>query len=52
MTNAIADRLWTELAPIGLRVIGDYTRRGGVKTVITVAKGGTHHFASYQPNLL
>ncbi len=52
VANAIADRLWTELSPIGLRVIGDYTRRGGVKTVITVAKGDTHHFAPYQPNLL
>jgi len=52
VTNTIADRLWQELAPIGLRVIGDFTRRGGVKTVITVAKGDTALFAPYQPNVL
>lgn len=52
VTNQVADRLWTELAPVGLRVIGDFTRRGGVKTVITVAKGETSDFAPYQPNLL
>ncbi|WP_204138988.1 preQ(1) synthase [Halomicronema sp. CCY15110] len=52
VTNAIADRLWQELAPIGLRVIGDYTRRGGVKTVITVAKGDGSLFTPYTPNLL
>ena len=52
VTNEIADRLWNELAPVGLRVIGDFTRRGGVKTVITVAKGDTGLFTSYVPNLL
>lgn len=52
VANAIADRLWEELAPRGLRVIGDFTRRGGVKTVITVKKGDCDEFDSYQPNLL
>lgn len=52
VTNAIADRLWQELAPVGLRVIGDFTRRGGVKTVITVAKGDGALFATYTPNVL
>ncbi len=52
VANAIADRLWQELAPVGLRVLGDFTRRGGVKTVITVAKGDGSLFAPYTPNLL
>lgn len=52
VTNRICDRLWKELAPIGLRVIGDFTRRGGVKTVITVCKGDCSRFERYQPNLL
>ncbi|NEQ43072.1 MAG: NADPH-dependent 7-cyano-7-deazaguanine reductase QueF [Leptolyngbya sp. SIOISBB] len=52
VTNAISDRLWQELAPVGLRVIGDFTRRGGVKTVITVAKGDGSLFVPYTPNVL
>jgi 7-cyano-7-deazaguanine reductase len=52
VANTIADRLWQELAPVGLRVMGDFTRRGGVKTVITVAKGDCTLFAPYMPNLL
>jgi 7-cyano-7-deazaguanine reductase len=52
VTNQIADRLWAELAPRGLRVIGDFTRRGGVKTVVTVKKGDCDGFEPYQPNLL
>lgn len=52
VVNVISDRLWQELAPVGLRVIGDFTRRGGVKTVITVAKGDTSLFAPYQANVL
>jgi 7-cyano-7-deazaguanine reductase len=52
VTNQIADRLWQELNPVGLRVIGDFTRRGGVKTVITVCKGDTTLFAPYTPNPL
>lgn len=52
VTNAIADRLWQEIAPNGLRVIGDFTRRGGVKTVIKVCHGDCSGFERYQPNLL
>lgn len=52
VTNTIADRLWAELAPVGLRVIGDFTRRGGVKTVITVCKGECSLFEPYQANVL
>jgi 7-cyano-7-deazaguanine reductase len=52
VTNQIADRLWQELSPHGLRVIGDFTRRGGVKTVITVQKGSCESFDTYQANLL
>jgi 7-cyano-7-deazaguanine reductase len=51
-TNQIADLLWQELSPRGLRVIGDFTRRGGVKTVITVKKGDCQDFDAYQPNPL
>ncbi|MFZ4640104.1 MAG: preQ(1) synthase [Nodosilinea sp.] len=52
VTNQIADRLWNELSPLGIRVIGDFTRRGGVKTVITVRKGDWQNFDPYQPNPL
>ncbi len=52
VTNAILDRLWEELAPHGIRVIGDFTRRGGVKTVITVKKGDCNDFDPYQANPL
>jgi len=52
VTNQIADRLWKELSPHGLRVIGDFTRRGGVKTVITVQQGSCESFDPYQANLL
>ncbi|XGB44001.1 MAG: preQ(1) synthase [Nodosilinea sp. LVE1205-7] len=52
VTNQIVDRLWKELSPRGIRVIGDFTRRGGVKTVITVKKGDWQNFDAYQPNSL
>jgi 7-cyano-7-deazaguanine reductase len=52
VSNEVADRLWNELSPAGIRVIGDYTRRGGVKTVITVCKGDCSLFADYTPNPL
>lgn len=52
VTNAIADRLWQELSPIGVRVIGDFTRRGGVKTIITVCKGDCALFSPYTANVL
>lgn len=52
VSNMICDRLWDELSPVGLRIIGDYTRRGGVKTVITVCKGDCQLFEPYTANTL
>lgn len=52
VANVICDRLWDELSPVGLRIIGDYTRRGGVKTVITVCKGDCQLFEPYTANTL
>lgn len=52
VTNLVCDRIWEELSPVGLRVIGDFTRRGGVKTVITVCKGDCQLFGAYTANTL
>ena len=52
VTIEIADRLMTEINPRSLRVIGDFMRRGGVKTVITVARGEGSDLGVYHPNLL
>jgi 7-cyano-7-deazaguanine reductase len=52
VVNVIADRLFKELEPHAMRVIGDFMRRGGVKTVITVERGQGHTFASYTPQVL
>ncbi|MBW4515730.1 MAG: preQ(1) synthase [Timaviella obliquedivisa GSE-PSE-MK23-08B] len=50
--NAIADKFFKDVQPRSLRVIGDFMRRGGVKTVITVQRGDRYDFASYQANIL
>lgn len=52
VTIAIADRLMAEINPRSLRVIGDFMRRGGVKTVITVERGKGSDLGVYYPNLL
>ncbi len=52
IVNQVCDRLWQELSPSGLRVIGDFTRRGGVKTIVTVNKGDCSLFLPYTHNLL
>jgi 7-cyano-7-deazaguanine reductase len=39
VVNTIADRLAQELSPKMMRVIGDFQRRGNVKTVITTYRG-------------
>lgn len=39
VTNRIADDLAALLAPRALEVIGDFSLRGGIKTVVTVAHG-------------
>lgn len=51
-TNLIADVIFDRLAPKSIRVIGDFMRRGGVKTVITVTRGGDYSFPVYQCNTL
>ncbi|MDJ1168311.1 7-cyano-7-deazaguanine synthase QueC [Roseofilum sp. BLCC_M154] len=52
VVNQVADRLMAEVQPKALRIIGDFTRRGGVKTVITAYRGENMNFPEYQPNLL
>jgi len=52
VVNQISDFLWHELQPVGLRIIGDFTRRGGIKTVITVGRGSTDLFEPYRANTL
>lgn len=52
VTNWVADRLETDIAPRSMRVIGDFMRRGGVKTVITVTRGVPYAFDPYQATLL
>jgi len=51
VTNQIASRLYNELEPISIRVIGDFMRRGGVKTVVTVQKGDVIEFPPYSNNV-
>ncbi len=50
--NVIADRLMEEIKPKAMRVIGDFTRRGNVKTVITTHRGTTRIFPEYRANPL
>lgn len=50
--NQIADRLNDELQPHSLRAIGDFMRRGNVKTMITVTRGNNVSFPSYYPQIL
>ena len=39
VVNIIADKFLNDVNPHVLRVIGDFTRRGGVKMVVTVYRG-------------
>ncbi|NJL01402.1 MAG: preQ(1) synthase [Spirulinaceae cyanobacterium SM2_1_0] len=50
--NGIADRLMQDVQPKALRAIGDFSRRGNVKTVITVCLGNRWDFPDYRPLLL
>ncbi len=52
VVNAIADKFFKDVKPTSLRVIGDFMRRGGVKTVITVQRGEKNDFANYRANTL
>ena len=49
--NTIYRKLNSELAPKHLRVIGDFYRRGGVKTVVSIPAIGSV-FPEYKHNLL
>lgn len=51
--NTIANRLFTDVQPKTVRVIGDFMRRGNIKTIITVIKGSsTLEFPFYSHNIL
>ncbi|NET08157.1 MAG: preQ(1) synthase [Symploca sp. SIO2B6] len=50
--NKIADRLFADMQPKAIRVIGDFMRRGNVKTVITVCRGQLMNFPEYQAKIL
>ncbi|NER37767.1 MAG: NADPH-dependent 7-cyano-7-deazaguanine reductase QueF [Oscillatoria sp. SIO1A7] len=50
--NKIADRLFADVRPKAMRVIGDFMRRGNVKTVITVGRGQLMNFPEYQAKIL
>ncbi|MCD8488091.1 MAG: preQ(1) synthase [Desertifilum sp.] len=52
VVNCIADKLEAELKPKAMRVIGDFMRRGNIKTTITVHRGEAMHFPEYRANLL
>ena len=38
VVNQIADKFFKEVKPVSLRIIGDFTRRGGVKTVVEATR--------------
>ncbi len=50
--NKIAERLFADVQPKAMRVIGDFMRRGNVKTVITVCRGESVNFPEYQARIL
>jgi 7-cyano-7-deazaguanine reductase len=52
VTNQIAQNFFEQVKPISCRIIGDFMRRGGVKTVITVQKGTQYNFAPYNHEIL
>ncbi len=39
MVNIIADKFLKDVEPLALGIIGDFTRRGGVKMVVTFYRG-------------
>lgn len=53
VVNEMADKIYEDVKPKHLRIIGDFTRRGGVKTVVTVTRGEKfNRFAEYVNNTL
>lgn len=51
-TNEIANKFCQDVDPVSLRVIGDFTRRGGIKTVVTACRGEIYKFNDYEHNVL
>tara|TARA_Y100000593_G_C4242326_1_gene302795 strand:- start:314 stop:811 length:498 start_codon:yes stop_codon:yes gene_type:complete len=47
--NVIADKFVKDVNPAALRIIGDFTRRGGIKTVVTTYRGTNQHYTKYFP---
>jgi 7-cyano-7-deazaguanine reductase len=47
VVNIIADKIYQEVKPHGLRLIGDFYRRGNIKTVITTYRGEKTEFSNY-----
>jgi 7-cyano-7-deazaguanine reductase len=52
VVNQIANRFFDEINPLSLRVIGDFMRRGGVKTVISVNRGDSYTYEYYKASIL
>lgn len=52
VVNQIANRFFDEISPLSLRVIGDFMRRGGVKTVISVNRGDSYTYEYYKASIL
>lgn len=52
VVNQIADKFFKEVKPKNLRIIGDFTRRGGIKTVVTVSRGEKTAWPEYQAERL
>lgn len=52
VTGEIFGKLKSEVQPVQLRVIGDFMRRGGVKTVIEFNLNPDYKFNDYRANIL
>jgi len=56
VVNIIADKFLKDVEPKALRIIGDFTRRGGVKMIVTVYRGEgvalAGEFTAYTNNIL
>ena len=50
--NEIADKFENEIAPKGFRLLGDYSRRGNIKTVITIERGADFDYRDYYCNTI
>ena len=54
VANKIIRRFQKDVEPVSVRVIGDFTRRGGVKTIVTAERGAEKDlkFPDYRANIL